>query len=885
MSWPHYLGIIVIFFLILTLYIRYKKKKYTRERYAFFATGLIFTYSLTVVSHFLTDISLLKILFLLYNNLPLDNIPISDSSWTDKLWSFFILSILCMFVFLIFENWHEDGKISKKDNMMRDINEDLSFLQAAFIGMKLSKIDTIDLDKNEKSLLNKSEFELTFLDQPRDWASEVRDLLQMYSIQYSVNKNEWYNEHNCFFSSYMNQPLLVICSIKTPEDDYIESKIKIFQKISNSDNFKVIVAIKEGLNIEKNKLLKDNYIEFLTKEFLLKNLINFNEYNTYLSQQFYKDEISEGEPTSLSDIYVKSDGIITTLRENENHDLAIENVEDYLINWAKKSNNEEQIALLGDYGQGKSVLSLKFANELINSKFKRQPIIIELRGKSPRNMPMIELVAAWACRFNYNVNAILTLLKEGRLVIILEGFDELDMVGDKLRRLEHFKTLWEFARYKKSKVIITGRPNLFLNNDEARNYLQLSCGKITTFHVKAIKLEPFSREKIKLALRNTSPIISEEIINQYDSSLNGKGFSDLISRPSTLFQTSIIWNSINKSNLNSSKVINSFIDHAYKRQAQKLLAINGTNLESPVLTQKERSYFMLGIAVGMVQKGGYSNYISGKELIEVVNRLYRNIPELCSDDHHSSSLDLKKRLGEEGFDSVYNDVRTAGIIVRDLTSNDSFKFAHKSFLESLFSTFIKNRISPIDKYELLISNTIIKSLSIKDIYSLSFSEEVIQHITENITNQDKDFGDQEALSLIKSLSKNAMTIDFLFYRRRIYFSILSWFQLLSISIIVFLILNDSLNFLYLGSYKDTINKSIGPPILAILLFLEIIKDSLIKKIRPAILIWKKSCEVNKYNWESGRVLSEKIVTESYYSNAFKKFEKYISKAYKTINKN
>lgn len=844
---------------LLALYIRIKRKKYTRERYAFFATGLIMTYSFTVMSHLFFDYSLFKIIIIAYNNLPFPDIPLSATSWSDKIWSILFLCILCGFVYLIYSEWGEDGKVSLRDSKLKEVKKELGFIRAAIRGMNPSKIEV----KEEKSDIHKADrnsFELSFLDTPRDWPSESRELLNLFSNQYNIKRSEWFSEEECFLSKYFNKSLLVICSKSMPSDKYIKEQIEHFSSLLDDDSgsLSTIIAIKDSISGNKEIKINGRIVKLYTKDYLLNNLINFDEYNEYLRKQFYKSEIYDGDEYTLNDVYVPSSGALTSI-DNKNSDILIDNVEEYLLQWASSKKNEEQIALLGDYGQGKSVLSLKFANELIRSNVSKQPIIIELRGKSPRNMPMEELVAAWAYRFNYNVTSILTLLKEGKLIVILEGFDELDMVGDKLRRLEHFKKLWEFARYKKSKVIITGRPNLFLNNEEARDYLHLQNNARSTFHVKAIKLEAFSKDKIILALRNMPKKVSKEILYHYELNGDNNGFADLVSRPSTLFQAGIIWDSLDKTNLNSSKIINSFIDHAYKRQAEKLLSISGSNLESPVLTPKERAYFMLGVAVGMVNYNGYSNQISGKELSDIVRKLFHAIPGECSQDHHSSTKNLSERLESDAFDSVFNDVRTSGVLVRDLTSHDSFKFAHKSFLESLFSTFFIYKIKPEGQYEEIVFNTISSALSIDDIYTLKFSDEVISHITDNLIIKGQDFRDKESRSLLLSLSKNSIIIDKIFYREYFKLTPYSYFRLM-------LLLSPLLYFLPYNSPDLSFDSSayilLIPISIMLISLIDIFRDSSKRKVRPAIKIWCRSCLALDYDYSTEMVVSNKFVEQS-----------------------
>ena len=83
----------------------------------------------------------------------------------------------------------------------------------------------------------------------------------------------------------------------------------------------------------------------------------------------------------MEDVYVVADYQVW-----EDEDRRTD-VEGYLEAWLTDP-SRRQIALLGHYGQGKSTCSLMFAYHLINRAGgpPRVPILIELRGRGPRNM-------------------------------------------------------------------------------------------------------------------------------------------------------------------------------------------------------------------------------------------------------------------------------------------------------------------------------------------------------------------------------------------------------------------------------------------------------------------------------------------------------------------
>lgn len=846
-------------FSIICFYLVLRRKKYTRERFAFFSTFLMFSFAISVLTHLFMDISYIHIVIYVVNQLFSIEIPIPLTSWSDKLWSVVILLLLFMFVRMIYDTWYMEGAISKKDQDLRNKRKPLSFSRAIVDGASIKILAEPASIESQKT---NDQYELLHLDEVFDWHSEVKNLLSMSSHQYNIFSNDWYSEESSYLSQYSNQPILIYCVQTCPDLVEIKRKIKCFTALGTRRITRVIVASKDSHGIKKKVAFEGCTIEFKCKKDMLDSLVNFDDYFERLKFEFCSAEITEGDKISLQDIYVESCADIVNLKDAKNTQK-VEYLEKYLLDWARDDSHQKHISILGEYGQGKSVLSLKIALDIIDSNCDRIPIIIELRGKSPRNETVATIIASWALRFDINVKAIQTLLQEGRLIIILEGFDELDMVGNAYRRLEHFKKLWEFAMYRKSKVIITGRPNLFLDNQEAREYLHLNNKGSELFQVEAIHLRPFIRPQIEKALRSVSEIVRSEILALFDSCEEGKGFRDLISRPSTLYQTSVIWEILDKSNINSASVIDEFINHAYRRQAEKLRSLGPTGMEPLVLTAMEREYFMLGIAVGMIKKNGYSNQISQTSLREIVAGLYFDIPNKVSNDH-ATSIPLRFRLKDDpdALESVFNDVRTAGIVVRDLTGINTFKFAHKSFLELLFAKYFVGLISHND--DEVIYNSIAIALNIEgDVFRLQFSDEVISHIAEllvsNIVEEERN--DSIAVALIKNINPKLKIIDLIFFRRFCGVTIVSSTICFLLSIMAFIFMK----FIIIKPSFDMIGL-IGLSIFIFFILLLTITEqrlNIVKKYNASFEIWKIACEKLNVNPENPPVFSRQLMNFLY----------------------
>jgi hypothetical protein len=725
--------IIVLVFII--IYIIYKKNKYTRERFAFYSIFLLFSMASLFIAHVFTNNSFIIILYKILNKYFELQLEVPDTDWTGKAWSALIYFIFATIVILFFRNW--TGGKSDEDLKSEEMHKQMTFIEAVFRSFKNFNIKITDLTK--KPLQEKST-DFTYFNIAQDWHTQVKEIFSFISTQYQIHKDDWHSEHDIYISKYDTSDIVIFCTSVTPSDKLIQEKIIFLnQYYTNKTFIKIIVAVQSNEIIKKCERVIDDYnIEFRYKHELLNNIVKFNEYFDFIISEFDEKEITAGDDLKLKDIYVDQSATLHLPNGTKKKTKEIENIEEYILKWVNNKKLGKHISLLGEYGQGKSVLSLKIAYELIKSKSERIPIIIELRGKSPKNETLLDILASWASRFNINAKAIEKLLEEGKLLIILEGFDEMDLVGDKYARRLHFKRLVEFMRYEKSKVLITGRPNLFFDNNEMEEFLELNKDSNNLFYCDAFILKHLNLKQIETALRNINEETKNEILTILHEENRNNNFKDLISRASTLYQASIIWDKLDKDNINSASVINQFIKHSYQRQEEKFTSIGRTGVET-VLTIREREYFTLGIAVFIIKNDSYSNQISNYSIIHVILDLFYNIPIEVSNDH-VNSISLIKRLEDDPhkIETVFNDVRASGILVKDLIKNNSFKFAHKSFLEFLFAFYFSHYKYQNNDYYTKVANSITNTLNIQDIYKIELTNEIIQFISELLLERNNE---------------------------------------------------------------------------------------------------------------------------------------------------
>jgi hypothetical protein len=163
-----------------------------------------------------------------------------------------------------------------------------------------------------------------------------------------------------------------------------------------------------------------------------------------------------------------------------------------------------------------------------------------LGGRSQRTSSKLGILADWAAAYGVSPLSLLILHESGRLVLIFDAFDEMDLVGEASLRLDHFRRLWEFSLDRSAKILLTGRPNFFLDGIERDSALNVRERSNEIPFTESIYLTRFSVDQCALALRNFTGMVKTEVISTLNSQGVAASFADLLSRPSTLFFAAVI---------------------------------------------------------------------------------------------------------------------------------------------------------------------------------------------------------------------------------------------------------------------------------------------------------------------------------------------------------
>jgi hypothetical protein len=742
----------------------WKKAKYTRERFAFIGAVALIS-SVSLLALMLTSGT--SAWSILINALPsvvkflglkeVFNLPdtlVQPSQLSPFGAIVFLLSILGLsrWFFRMFTHWEGQKSIAQHE---QEVNQ-----SRPSVGADIALLLSTKKERRTKLAPYQERFEPTADTFEAAiatvvWHEQARQLLIAKHSNY-IFKDEYDIAHRCWWGEDKLTGVFVclFCPLAPPSRD----EVNIFLACTNGIALgrgksidRIVLASKDG-NFEPYDEHYDGVkLQWTNHEALLNNLVDFSDYFHFLNYRVTRANLPDTQLT-LSQTYSPSRYRLS-LKESAGTD----DLEEFLTTWLNESSTRH-IALLGEYGQGKSTISLMLSHKLMatikaGSSTARIPILLELRGKSPRSLTPEELLATWAYKYRIHVHSLIQLLIAGRLLLIFEGFDEIDLTGDTDSRLNHFRTLWRMA-YPQAKILITGRPNFFLDDAERKISLGIENAHSTKPYCTAIYLAPFTITQIKDSLREVDAQTCGEICALASKD---KKFLEIVARPSLLFIVSTLWKreklSEHLNQISSAFVMNLFIRHSYRRQGAKEAERNFMALNTA-----ERAYFMEGIAAYM-GANMLPNQISARELTLAIDHLVSVIPEEVSKTagvtEDETRVPLRSRFDWENskaetLDHIRTDVRACGILVTDLSKDGTFKFAHKSFMEFLQASLVRGLIS--ENYLLSVpARSICNSLGFR-ISAIENSSEAMMFLAEMLlTDLPKDVGSSKEETIAKKL--------------------------------------------------------------------------------------------------------------------------------------
>jgi len=179
--------------------------------------------------------------------------------------------------------------------------------------------------------------------------------------------------------------------------------------------------------------------------------------------------------------------------------------------------DERPVLILGNYGMGKSFFVREYVIEHAHSRIgkndARIPIFYPLRrfSEDGGNIPIVDHLKRYIkSEYKSSVwekNDFSELLKKGRLLVVLDGIDEIPFIQDS-DPLEYLRDFRELLKEGHNQLIVTSRPGLFSTQREEINQLDWNQCEIQPWSDEDIKQYIFDSQT---ALQNSSP---ENFVNK-----------------------------------------------------------------------------------------------------------------------------------------------------------------------------------------------------------------------------------------------------------------------------------------------------------------------------------------------------------------------------------
>jgi hypothetical protein len=676
------LGLIVVALLAYVVYLRFRKSPFTRERFAFVAMWA----HVVAISVFIPTIAGPEAPWVVAANLAAESLGLQyrapEAGFSDKTLCAFLLIGLMIWTQKTFGNWK--GPKSTYQSEHDNSHENPSIIRDGLWETKrvLCRQPPPPLFDDA----NVWKFGKAFYPvEPLAWRHRARELISLRRPSFHFDADhDWHEAHTMWIGENVRNGAQVglLCVDAMTALAEAMPALSYLKSVGHDRNAELFI-------VGRDHAPPSGSLEYLTvtcfsEANIYEGLVDFEDYFRAIETRVKKMPLPDSELT-IRDVYVPS-------QLCNGDDVISEDLCEYLRAWLTEP-GERHLAILGGYGQGKSTGALMFTYDLIQrirvGEIWRVPVFIELRGKSPATLTPLELMGTWASLYGIDPRAMLRLLEAGRLVIILDAFDEMAEAGTAEARVAHFTSLWKLC-YPSAKLVFTGRQHFLLDDKELKAALGVDQAVAAGPYCQALTIPLFDISRIASSLRAAPEQIRDGILALAQRESR---FFDVIARPSLLHAVTRIWRDPafveNMDMITSGIVLRLFIRHSYKRQSEKLRRAQNFM----TLAENEREYFMLGIAAYMAHKNR-PNQIRRDEFEAIVTRLYNSIPEIAPNfsliSGAVSHRPLRLRMnGDPAFmEKIITDVRTYGIIEIDPSRLETLRFSHKSFYETLLAEFL-----------------------------------------------------------------------------------------------------------------------------------------------------------------------------------------------------
>ena len=256
-------------------------------------------------------------------------------------------------------------------------------------------------------------------------------------------------------------------------------------------------------------------IELLTYTEKISQLIDFSRYLKTTIDRFEKVDRRRPSEPPLGAYYVD----LSAEQVVKNKTKRIHVIDTYVQKWLGRQDTERQLAILGEYGTGKSSFCQKLAHDLAVSYLKatastRIPIVLNLR-EFTKTLKIESLVLSFLDEecgvMNPRFKLFEAMNDAGAFVLVFDGFDEMAVRVDQDTLEMNLQEIEKLAAGTKAKVIITSRPEYFVTSKEQETSLSPGDRLLATrgTEYKPLHIVLWKEPQVNLFLKKRVPLIKK----------------------------------------------------------------------------------------------------------------------------------------------------------------------------------------------------------------------------------------------------------------------------------------------------------------------------------------------------------------------------------------
>jgi hypothetical protein len=539
------------------------------------------------------------------------------------------------------------------------------------------------------------------------WHQLARDVFKSAHAEAVFNESSWHDRPEAWVGKMYTigtdmKPLVLFVFDEEPDELQLQGRIGIIAGDGGSLSESKIFAIFKRGNSSSQKILTVGAVvdvEVWPFRKLLKDGLKLQTYARDLVKRF-ESEGQGGTTATLQATFVEAHVRKPKGKEHERKPLS-----EILSLWLADK-TRRHLAITGEYGQGKSTAMLAFCVQWAKTYLangggsERIPLLIELRGQNPAESDAVAFLSTWAVRYGLNPNQLYNLIRSGEAIVIFEGFDELRNAGRAFDRHEHFNALWGMA-FPQTKLIFTGRPNFFLDEEEKNRTLRVDedAGADGNAFTQLWELALLTIDEVAQVASGYGRDLGKAITRAAEAD---PAFLEIVSRPSMLPVVATIWPSIEELrnrgySITSALLLERYIAAEYKRKEAE---IENTQREAGTTTyillpREVREVFTAAVVWKMAGSDS-RNTITRRTFNAVIDGSYADVFLRIFQAHDvSDKLIMAVRSFEERFkeetpaerrERVASEIASTGLFVLDPAGGpDNLRFSHKQFYEYMIA--------------------------------------------------------------------------------------------------------------------------------------------------------------------------------------------------------